>query len=312
MAEKMIEPLERCDHTGTCWWCCGAAGSREHRYKASDLRREFSREEYEKGEVIVRRGEETEVVRGPKAATVKFDDVFCARCNNERSQPFDLAYDRLVGWWVENEGIVESTRRLPLEEIDSDWQKLAEDVCRYFVKHIGCRIADCGFAVPDSFRAYLDAGEFPPGLVLSFELDAVFGAVSWMLKQKPTPQGTSGNLFLGPISGEVTPEGHRAVLLRGHWVYHALQLVWEWRLEDEPTGTNLDRPLVELPLVRGAEGTALRRLVRRRQAPGVAGVLWRAWYRVRLALRRRGPLGADENPEYLDLTQENAAEGWAR
>lgn len=312
MAEKTIEPLERCDHTGTCWWCGGAAGSREHRYKATDLRREFSREEYEKGEVIVRRGDRTTTVAGPKAGAVKFNDVFCASCNNARSQPFDGAYDRLVGWFAESEDAVETSRLLPLEEIDSDWASLAEGVCRYFVKHISCRTADCGFKVPNSFACYLDGGEFPPGLVLSFELDAVFSAINQLLKENPTQLGTSGNLFLGPITAEVTREGHEAAIVRSHWAYHALLLVWEWSAEGEPTGTNLDRPVVELPLMRAQEGAALRRLVRRRGAPGVAGVLWRAWYRVSLALRRSGPLGADENPEYLDLTQENAAEGSAR
>jgi hypothetical protein len=313
MTKKTIEPLEHCDHTGTCWWCGASAGSREHRYKATDLRREFSREEYEKGDVIVRRGDDTLKVAGPKAGAVKFKDVFCANCNNARSQPFDRAYDRLVGWFAANEDAVEASGLLPLEEIDPRWEELAAGITSYFVKHIGCRIADCGFEVPRSFGAYLEGGEFPPGLVLSFELDGVFSAVNSMLKENPTPQGTSGNLFLGPITGEVTPEKREAVVVvRSHWVYHALQLVWEWRVEGEPTGTNLEAAVVELPLVRSEEGAALRRLVCRRGTPGVAGVLWRAWYRVWLALRRSGLLGADENPEYLDLTQEKVAEGSAR
>ncbi|MEX2106774.1 MAG: hypothetical protein WD810_07735 [Solirubrobacterales bacterium] len=295
-------PLCRHDHAGTCWWCEGAAGSREHRYKATDLRREFSREEYNEGEVIVRRGDRTTTVAGPKAGAVKFKDVFCASCNNARSQPFDRAYDRLVGWFAESEDAVETSRLLPLEEIDSDWASLAEKVCRYFVKHIGCRIADCGFEVPSSFACYLDGGEFPPGLVLSFELDAVFGAINQLLKENPTPHGTSGNLFLGPITGEVTRDEHKATIVRSHWAYHALQLVWEWSAEGEPTGTNLDRPVVELPLVRAWEGAALQKLVARRQAPGVAGLFWRSWYRIRPGLALPALAKETDNPALLDLT----------
>jgi hypothetical protein len=217
--------LGRHDYTGTCWWCGAAAGSREHRYKATDLRREFSRAEYEEGEVIVRRGGDTETVAGPKAGVVKFKDVFCPHCNNARSQPFDCAYDRLVEWFAENEDAVEASGALPLEEVDRDWPELVEGVCRYFVKHVGCRIADRDYEVPSSFAAYLDGGDFPPGLVLSFELDAVFGAINRMLKESPTPHGTSGSLFLDPITGEVSREEHKASVLRSHWAYHALQVV---------------------------------------------------------------------------------------
>jgi hypothetical protein len=293
-------PLGRHDYTGTCWWCGAAAGSREHRYKATDLRREFAKAEYEEGEVIVHRGDDTDVVAGPKASAVKFKDVFCPRCNNARSQPFDRAYDRLVGWFAENEDMVEASGVLPLEEIDGDWRDLVEGVCRYFVKHIGCRIADRAYEVPRSFAVYLDGGDFPPGLVLSFELDAVFGAINRMLKKNPTPHGTSGNLFLGPIIGEVGREEHKASVLRSHWAYHALQLVWEWRAEDEPTGTNLDRPTIELPRVREREGAALLRIAGRRQASGIVGYLWRGWYRLRPGFpMRKGP--ADDR-DFLDLT----------
>jgi hypothetical protein len=50
------------------WWCGGVADSREHRHKASDLRREFGRAEYQARDVILARsdGRPEELLRGPK------------------------------------------------------------------------------------------------------------------------------------------------------------------------------------------------------------------------------------------------------
>jgi hypothetical protein len=278
------EALHQHDYTGTCWWCGSPANSKEHRHKASDLRREFAKAEYEMGEVIVKREGEALEVPGPKSKKVKFGDVFCARCNNERSQPYDRAYDRFVESFLRHEELVETTGLMRLDEIGDDWREEAEGVLCYFVKHIGCRVADAGFAVPRSFIDYLNGGEFPAGLVCSFELDHVFAAVNKLLQQNPTEHGTSGNLFLGPVTGEVTREGGEAVILRSHWAYHGLEMVWEWRAEGSPTGTNLSAPTVVLPRSRQKEGAALLLRVRRRNLPGLRGILWKAWYRLRTTI----------------------------
>jgi hypothetical protein len=80
----------------------GVADSREHRHKASDLRREFGRAEYQARDVILARsdGRPEELLRGPNASVAKFSNNFCARCNNERSQPFDRAYDTFIEWFL--------------------------------------------------------------------------------------------------------------------------------------------------------------------------------------------------------------------
>jgi hypothetical protein len=300
-AGARLSALPPRDYTGTCWWCGAPANSREHRHKASDLRREFAKGEYGAGEVIVRRGEETIPVRGPNSRKVKFGDVFCARCNNERSQPFDLAYDRLVAWFLANEAAVEATGVIRLDEIGPGWKQEADRVLRYFAKHIGCRIAECRFEVPPEFTEFLDGGEFPPGLICSFEIDGAFAAINSMLVNNPTGHGTSGNLGLGPITGELRRQDRHALVLRSHWVYHGLQMVWEWSTDPMKTGTNLSAPIVQAPLVRQKEGQALRRVSSRIGQPGLPGKLWSIWYRARNAVGLHPAKFNQDKTRYEDL-----------
>ena len=65
-ARRGSEPVA---YAGTCWRWGGPADSREHRHKASDLRREFAKAEYEANEVILSRthGRRNVDVRGPNA-----------------------------------------------------------------------------------------------------------------------------------------------------------------------------------------------------------------------------------------------------
>jgi hypothetical protein len=300
--ESQLPPLAPHDYTGTCWWCGAQANSREHRHKASDLRREFAKQEYAAGEVIVSRGEEKIPVQGPNSAKVKFGDVFCARCNNERSQPFDLAYDRLMKWFLANEQSVEATGVIRLEEIDRNWQGEAGNVLRYFVKHIGCRVAEAGYTVPPALAEFLDGGDYPDGLICSLEIDGAFGAINWILTNNPSEHGTSGNLGLGPITGEIGREDRHASVLRGHTIYHSLQMVWEWSTDPTRTGTNLSAAVFRAPLVRQKEGRALRRASSRIGQPGMAGKLWSVFHRTLNALGLHPAKLHRDRTKYEDLT----------
>jgi hypothetical protein len=271
------------DYTGTCWWCRSPADSREHRHKSSDLRREFNMAEYAAGDVVVVRTAEQRTVRGPGSRQLKFGISLCAPCNNRRSQPFDLAYDQFIEWYLANEVEVERAGLIRLDAVYGDWQTGTTQLLRYFVKHIGCRIADAGFTVPDALREFLDGRGEPVGLVCSFEINGVFCGISAIAKSNLTEYGTAGNLYLGPVTGELTrAEGH-ATLLRGWWGYHGLQLVWEWNNQLPTFRTNLVGPEAQLSLVEQKGRRGLQRVAQ----SGVRGQAWRAWY----GLRRRIGLG---------------------
>src|SRR4051794_9915286 len=94
---------------GLCWWCeTRAADSREHKLKRSDLVRQFGSGPYP--ELVSQREGKLRNVQGPNSALAKFRQTMCAKCNNERSQPFDLAYDKFTAYLHERERHVLASR----------------------------------------------------------------------------------------------------------------------------------------------------------------------------------------------------------
>lgn len=146
----------RQDQTGTCWWCGGVADSREHRHKASILRRMWSDE----GLYLGRRGEDLYTLRSWRSDAVKFGKVLCQNCNNVRSQPFDKAYDVYAGFIQSNAVSLNRARSIDWREVYGvDWYEPARSLGCYAVKNFGCWIAESGFAPPKVLTAFLDGGE---------------------------------------------------------------------------------------------------------------------------------------------------------
>jgi hypothetical protein len=188
-------------------------------------------------------------LRGPNAIAAKFGHNFCARCNNERSQPFDRAYDRFIEWFLTNETAVEDSGLIPLAEIFDNWEEGSRLVLSYYAKHVGCRIADLDYRVPESLRVFLDGQAEPSGFAFNFEISGMLAGINALLRENPTAQGTSGNLMLGDVRAIVTREERRPTEV-GSWIsYHALQVFWEWRTDYPRSWTNLIGPVAELPRV---------------------------------------------------------------
>jgi hypothetical protein len=267
--------VPRCNYAGLCWWCEAAADSREHRHKASDLRREFAPAEYAAKDVIISRSSGPDIaVRGPKAKAVTFEPNLCARCNNDRSQRFDAAYGQLIAWFLANEREVEETGLVRLDEIYDDHEVGSALAVGYFVKHIGCRIADYGFQVPQPPRDFLDGRSEPAGLAISFEMNGMLAGVHAIMRLNPD-KGT-GFLGQGPLTAMISRDRQYAHEFHGWWNYHGLQVLWEWKTEYPHSWTNLLGPTAELPLTYQREGRALLRVA----TPGPRGTFWKICYRL--------------------------------
>src|SRR4051812_41239366 len=108
---------------GCCWWCGAPADSREHRLKKSDLVREFGKPPFTDLRTLTRfSGDDRHDFSGPGSRLVQFQPSMCARCNNTRSQPFDVAWDRFVAYLADHEADVLKDRSLDLDAIfGRDW-----------------------------------------------------------------------------------------------------------------------------------------------------------------------------------------------
>jgi hypothetical protein len=135
--------IKKFDYGSTCWWCGNKADSAEHRYKRTDLIREFGRPPYHPDDAPIRVvGNENRVIRGPNSREVKFPKNLCYRCNTTRSQSFDRSYDTFISYISRNEHEILETAQFRFSAIFSpNWQAARLNLIKYLAKHICCRLA---------------------------------------------------------------------------------------------------------------------------------------------------------------------------
>lgn len=222
---------------GSCWWCGGDADSREHKLKRSDLVREFGSPPFNDERTLVRisAGVRSEA-RGPNSQLFKFEKTLCARCNNERSQPIDRAWDRLTSYLAENENEILNAEALDLEQaFGSDWREEGANASRYLVKHLLCRIVDKLPGPVWMDRPLLDflgGGAFPACLQLDACLD--LGVVAMLSVTRAAPANDpraaeAGFLNLAPVWVNTDADGHWTDPQSG---IHYRWLAIYWRVGD--------------------------------------------------------------------------------
>jgi hypothetical protein len=155
----------------TCWWCGACADSREHKFKASELRLNNGSGLWTGGAVVHGGdGKELKHVQSSTSKILKWSPSMCQNCNNARSQPFDLAYDTFIGYLDANERVVGPAAKFLLSEIyGEEWPQEQANLVKYWVKHICCRAAEIGLEVPQALRDYLgdpSANGSPPHIGL--------------------------------------------------------------------------------------------------------------------------------------------------
>ena len=138
--------LVRRPYGGRCWWCGQPADSREHRHKATDVRREFGRGPFTGPDAVVRwSGRALDQVQGPRSRRLAFEETMCQACNNVRSQPFDRAQERFNSYVKQHEGSIWASGTIDLQAVfGSTWRADAENLVRFYVKHVACRLVDHG------------------------------------------------------------------------------------------------------------------------------------------------------------------------
>lgn len=147
-----------------CWWCDAIADSREHRVKASQLKRMFKTSNHLfLGGGVYERGTR---INGVRSKAMLFPKVLCQKCNNARSQPFDGAYDRFVQKVVDDPEYFRTRTEFDMAEIFPDDRDGGAKLARYYVKNIGCRIAEAGFAVPQQLIDFMNGAPVMPNGVL--------------------------------------------------------------------------------------------------------------------------------------------------
>lgn len=142
-----------------CWWCGDNGNSGEHKFKKSDLKSEFGESfntPYNRPISFNDKGRQYEM-KSPNSKFVKFDKIMCSRCNNERSQNFDLDYTKFVDYIFKNLDKVKSEMIIDLRDLfQSNWRVSKTNIYSYFVKHFCCRIKLSDFEISNKVINFLN------------------------------------------------------------------------------------------------------------------------------------------------------------
>ncbi|MBO9131586.1 hypothetical protein J5289_16950 [Rhizobium sp. B230/85] len=137
-------------------WICGSKDNltREHKFKASDIRRHYGRQNmYVAREV--EDGFQSLHAQGPNSKHLKFGSVICHHCNSTLTQASDRAYDQFAHV-VGSESHAEIACLRAYEYLD----KIREseeylNLFRYFAKLLGCHLADLGAPIPTHLSKFV-------------------------------------------------------------------------------------------------------------------------------------------------------------
>ncbi len=236
-----------------CWWCGSHATTEEHRIKRSTLKRVATADS---GDVdprtVYKKSDDFEgLLRSiNKGTQVRWRKNLCAKCNNDRSQPLDYAYDAFEIFILRNADAMMRWKRLSWSDVyGPDWQEGAANLGRYFAKQIGCMLATQRLPIPGELIAFLDgAGRCPP---VAFMLQLNWRACDAhrMLRRHGAEDGITS--FVGLLPSVAYQEDNR---FSGVTYGYHIGFVWfvaEWR-----EGTNRtswwEYPEIDMPVVNAA------------------------------------------------------------
>jgi hypothetical protein len=145
-----------------CWICGGRANSREHKFKKSDLIRSSTTWAPDDKPYFVSGGV-MRPIASPKDKIATFGKVLCSDCNNARTQPFDLAYESFSRWVNQADRDIMMLSHLDFSAIyGADFGASVLNLMKYFIKHLGCRLASDRYSIPAGFASILCAQDVKP------------------------------------------------------------------------------------------------------------------------------------------------------
>jgi len=132
-----------------CWICNDNANTGEHKVKKSTLNKIF-RHEFNNNEMFHYKNDKYTKIQGVNSKKVKYTNNLCAKCNNQLTQPFDIAYDIFFDYIVENYNLISKVRMIDFFDIyGGNFPIMQSDLFKYFIKIFGCDLSDSNFNVPE-------------------------------------------------------------------------------------------------------------------------------------------------------------------
>jgi len=139
-----------------CWICGDIANSGEHMIKASDLKAAFGHVTQKAPLYLSSDKVRNLGVPGIRSDKLKYTALLCSRCNNERTQPHDRAWEKLSSYLraykppIRRGSVIRLNRVFP-----GSVSKSMLGVHLYFAKLFGCLISQ--HSIPIDIRPFSQA-----------------------------------------------------------------------------------------------------------------------------------------------------------
>jgi hypothetical protein len=142
-------PIKEMSASQPCWICGDPADSDEHKHKRSDLVARYGRSWTPEQQPFVIRGDGSSRwtrIQGPNDRKNLYEKLLCRPCNNARTKPFDLAYERFSGWVLSETPTLCDKAEIDFADVfGSGYASSVMALLCYFAKNLGCRIVDAGY-----------------------------------------------------------------------------------------------------------------------------------------------------------------------
>jgi len=149
--------------TNICWICGSTANTGEHQIKRTDVTQMFGKRSFQG---IVKTDFDNNgrkrVIQGANSDSLKYRNNLCAKCNNERTQLYDHAYERFANYIRDDFSKLKKTLCLSTNLVfgKNRAKKQQQDLFRYFIKAFGCQLNDNRIKVPQELKDMLMGQNF--------------------------------------------------------------------------------------------------------------------------------------------------------
>lgn len=205
-----------------CWICGNIANSKEHKFKASDIKRIHGK----KFDAYYVKGKATEIT-SYKDRILKFIEVICDDCNVKRTRPHDDTYDKFIDYCLANYEVLVKQKEIRFDIIyGNNWVQEKMNLWKYIAKHAGCKIVTC-----DTFNQYPQCLESLSNFILGqtnestialkFEIKQIIKLVAdTKMREEKSKYGHLFNMSIFPF-------GDTSNLNFGGWISnHWLTINW--------------------------------------------------------------------------------------
>jgi hypothetical protein len=150
--------MERHDFENKCWLCGNIADSQEHKHKKTDIKRLYGIDFEKKEFPYLDAKNGAQIIQGLNSQLLKYKKVICQKCNNERSQPFDRAYDTFITYIDANIKDLIQTQEIDFSDIfPENTMQNKFYVLKYYLKHFCCLLAQNNLTIQNDIIDFIDS-----------------------------------------------------------------------------------------------------------------------------------------------------------